>query len=99
MAKKIDVIGISGVKEAAQIKKCVAEQLVRRLFAEWVVKGSCIRRLAIKAVSLCAPRFTPKSKPYVPKTYEHHIEPRLEKLTTANSEWLQYLHGWQTAAT
>lgn len=28
--------------------------------------------------------------------YEHHIEPRLERLTIGDSEWLAYLQGYGT---
>lgn len=84
------------MKERAQVKKCIAELLVRRLFAEWVIKGSCIRRLDIKAVNLSAPRIAPKPKPsWCARGYEHHIEPRLETLTIATSPWMRYLQGYE----
>lgn len=52
MARKISVIGISGTPENCQLKKSVAQMLVRRLLAEWVIKNLTIRRLAVRSVSL-----------------------------------------------
>lgn len=31
--------------------------------------------------------------------YQHHIEPRLQKLTLSNSAWMQYVNGYRFSET
>jgi len=98
MARKIGILEINQEQSAAPqtyVKRSVAEILVRRLLAEWVVKNVLIRRLFIKSAQAQPARFVNVKKPKPSPIYEHHIEPSLKTLTISNSPWLQYLHGYQ----
>lgn len=62
MARKIAVEG-----ERTNYKKSVAELLIRRLLAVWVIEGISIRRLAVREIPDQAARFTLETKAYIPE--------------------------------
>lgn len=62
MARKITV-----VNDASHIKKSVAQLLVRRLLAEWVVINVSIRRLAVRELPRMIPDWRSASGPYIPE--------------------------------
>jgi hypothetical protein len=89
VSAKILVVG-----ENRQIKRTLALTLVLKQVYEWHVYMSSVRdglslisgrRSARPAHKSCVPRAT---------VYQHHIEPRIEKLTIADSPWLAYLDGY-----
>jgi hypothetical protein len=71
------------------VSKNAAAALVRRLLAVHISKG-LIQMVEIRQSGL---RARIQAAPHVPMTYQHHIEPKLERLTSANSEWMAYLEG------
>ena len=71
------------------VSKTVAKLLVRRLLAVHVAKH-VIQMVAIREMSRALPEQL-ATAPRLCRDYEHHLEPRLERLTPANSEWLAYL--------
>lgn len=93
MAKKIGVLDVhqqSGARPQTYVRKSVAQLLVRRLLAEWVIENVLIQRKDVKQGRKVAVKSTPIRRP---KCYEHHLEPKIEKLTIADSPWLRYLAG------
>lgn len=77
-------------KPERYVSKNAAAALVRRLLAVHVTKH-LIQMVDIRQVSgLPAVRQTATHKPC---EYQHHLEPRLEELTLADSPWLQYMAG------
>jgi hypothetical protein len=73
------------------ISKNAAVALVRRLLAVQVT-NRLIRMVEVRQVSNALPAQIQVRK-WAPAVYEHHIEPRLERLTIADSPWLAYLEG------
>lgn len=68
MARKISVIGISGTPENSQIKKVVAQLLVRRMLAVWLVRNVSIQRVSVRAANpLTVERIRIEWKPYIPE--------------------------------
>ncbi len=87
MSRKYDVTSADG-KAEPQVKKCVALLLVRRQLAI-VVKPFHIKKLAKSGMkAYVAP--IPRCK----VSYEHHIEPKLERFGQMDTEWLLYLNGY-----
>ena len=77
------------------MSKNAANALVRRLLAIRLSK-TVIMMVPVHQ----APDLPSRPVPLHPKRrgslpYTHHIEPRLEKLTIANSDWLAYLAGYR----
>lgn len=69
MARKISVIGISGTPENSQIKKVVAQLLVRRMLAVWIIRNVSIQRVSVREANpLAAERIQVEWKPYIPET-------------------------------
>ena len=73
------------------VSKNAARALVRRLLAVYESKH---------VIRMVEPRLMPKALPYRQQitakatvSYQHHIEPHIEKLTISNSAWLRYLQG------
>lgn len=73
------------------IPKDIARQMEQHLVAERL-SARLYRLFAPDSVfpQLRPPIQVPRSRP----VYEHHLEPKLERLTLSNSPWLQYLHGY-----
>jgi hypothetical protein len=94
MSRKVGVLDLhqgSDSKPITYVKNSVAKLLVRRLLAEWIVKNVLIRHRDVKLSPIKAPV---KLKRHKPAVYEHHIEPRIQHFTSANSEWMAYLDGF-----
>lgn len=93
MARRIVVISSYNDEPTGELlKKSIAELSVRRLLAEWVVKGVSIRRRKIRNINLAAlPREGMDPRPYIASHYEHHIEPKLVPLVWDKSPWERYL--------
>lgn len=95
MAFKVQVLDDRSRPTGEKLKRSVAELMVRRLLADWITPKVSIRRRRIAQVNLSAlPR--PKLPRHLrrPRSYEHHIEPKLQAFTIANSDWQRYLEGW-----
>ena len=96
MARRIIVVGNHSNEPTGELlKKSVAELSVRRLLADWVVKGVSIRRRKIRQINLAA---MPKEFKALARSrrdgYRHHIEPKIVPTTFENSEYMRYLEGW-----
>lgn len=77
------------------VKKVVALYLIRRQVVDQI--GAFLlreRELSKFEANLISARPI-QPKPPKAAEYEHHVEPKLEKLTLADSPWLRYLHGWE----
>ena len=85
MSAKILVIG-----ENRRIKRTLALTLVLKQVYDWHVYMSSVRRRPTTEFMAVAPQHVV----YRPAVYEHHIEPRIEKLTIADSPWMRYLEGY-----
>jgi hypothetical protein len=96
MAKRIAVVSTYGDRPTGELlKKSVAELQVRRLLADWVVKGASIRLRPIREINLAALPRERMTRPYRrPANYQHHIEPKLIATSPQNSEYMRYLEGW-----
>ena len=72
------------------VSKNAANALVRRLLAVRIAKG-LIQMVQMRQGGLpVAIQVAPPAH----VTYEHHIEPRLERLGMADSDWLAYINGY-----
>ena len=73
------------------VSKNAAAALVRRLLAVPVGKH-LIQMVQVRDMSKALPAQV-QMRAWKPAEYEHHIEPRLNRLTIADSPWLAYLEG------
>lgn len=71
-------------KPERYVSKNAANALLRRLLAVRVTKG-LIQMVAIREMCQAAP-YNPAIPPKLAITYQHHIEPRLERLTQIELE-------------
>ena len=96
MAFKVHVLDDRDRPTGEKLKRCVADLLVRRLVADWVIHRVSIRRRKIAEINLSAlPREAqPRRRFRGCYSYEHHLEPKIEPFTIANSEWQRYLEGY-----
>lgn len=94
MARKFSVLEPDGSK-GPQLKKSVALLLVRRQLAV-LVAPFLIRKLSLSQQPPELPRHVLAGKSWQPRSYQHHVEPKINRFTIGNSEWLQYLHGYGT---
>ena len=78
-------------RPTTHIKCEIADLLVSRLIAERITR-KLIRMLPQDSVFPALKSFHP-IVPRPPRKYQHHIEPKIERLTPANSEWMAYLDG------
>ncbi len=74
------------------VSKNAASALVRRLLAVSVTKH-LIQMVHVRDMSKALPQLSAQA-PRRPAVYQHHIEPRIEIFTAANSPWLAYLEGF-----
>lgn len=96
MAFKVQVIDERNRPTGETLKRTVARLLVRRALAEWVIHNVSLRRRKIADVNLAELPQEPKvlRRHRVTVGYQHHIEPKIEPFTIANSDWVRYLEGY-----
>lgn len=95
MAFKVQVLDDRDRPTGEKLKRTVANLMVRRLLADWIVPNVSIRRRKVNQINLAElPRQTVVRRRYHPHEYQHHIEPKIEPLTWQNSEWQRYLEGY-----
>ena len=79
-----------GDRPQRYVKKSVASLLYRRMLAIWLRK----HLIQMKDPSLGGAPIEAATDPQIRRAYEHHIEPRIERLNWENSEWLRYLENY-----
>jgi hypothetical protein len=67
MARKISVRGVSGTLEKQQLKRSVAQLLVRRQELEWEVPNRIARRRPLRQPRILLPREPRRRQAYIPE--------------------------------
>jgi hypothetical protein len=79
--------------ERRQVSKNAALAMIRRRGYEWDVEGVSIKALPIREFLTSMPTKKQLPPSWSRNGYEHHIEPRLERLGIADSDWMAYING------